>query len=418
MTLLIGEPRKMKPVTQVMLNRQMHAITEAWNRREYLGRLTTRYRELYIIRSFSNKVYPDIPWFTSLMDSEQSGSVVEEFAQYCSRVDIDWTDRANIDEVYMSAVFAFSAMKCLSKSDSSPWFRLENELAFSLLSTHLRGVKAGDVVFPFPGFYVELPAGLISLFSPDCGLHEMRTICVCEGVFNRPSKDKMARSFSELSEGDWKATTGRKASIICFGEGNESSLGPRGYSAQGYVLTLHDDSLSLEDLGKGVSDVVERHSMEVSKANDYVGTVLGSKVVGHELEKTVLSFVVNFLLYLSSKDADILPVDRPVFKVLRKKKKSAMARRKIKALQDLPDFIVGSRVVIDPRVRQTMQSSAAVGGISKAVNVLVRGHWRHVWHGKKTEESPKGEGRRPVWVQPFVRNKATGAVLGHQYEVR
>jgi len=420
----IGYPRKVGFVSDAKINAYVAATHDAWKRGQYTGRLLSRLREMELVKFFGNKVYPDVPWTLSFLDDGHVGPVIaDKFQKLClagqASHEQNVGGHVGLFEVGVAnSVLVFSVMKCLANSDTAAWFRVEKELACSLLSTKLTGVFARDVVMPFPGFYVELPPGLLQLYAEDVGFCDLRTISISEGVSIEPSEYFMKFLRGAYVQ-PWKATCGRRISVLCMSDPSRYSVHFRDDIIRYFHVPLYDETLSLERISQNIAEGMIKSGVSPDDYNSPMsGKVLGSVVSDKEFGEVISSFVVNLLLYLSSRTSDVVSVKRAVPKRARNKKRNAVPTRKLVDVQLQNDFVVGSRVVIDPRVRQTMQASAAVGGISKAVNVLVRGHWRHVWHGKKTEESPKGEGRRPVWVQPFVRNKATGAVLGHQYEVR
>lgn len=409
---MIGAPRKMEPVTPSILNNQVAAIMSRWKQGEYLGRLTSKNRELMVRWFFKNRIFPDLQWWGGFYDVRICGK--DLFGCFSELVQ----SRAVGSSLYLAAVITFSVMKCLNKGDTATWFRLKEDLALSLLTTNLKGVKAGDLVMPYSGFYVEFPKGLISFYHEDSGFHEMRTMCICEGFIPSPD-DFEVLEFSEANRSGLIDIAGRRIVAICYCEPNATSKTPVDDAVFYYVLPVHDDNKSLEEIGGRVDEVLAGVDIPSHVVGGVTaGTFLGAKLDAEQMQQVVSSLVVNFLLYVSSKDADIIPASTPLVNFFRKKKKTSKVKKKIATLKALPDFEVGSHVVIQPGLREALRNSNASASKSKAVNVLVRGHWRHAWYGKKTEESPKGEGRHWVWVQPFVRNKATGAVLGHQYEVR
>ncbi len=175
------------------------------------------------------------------------------------------------------------------------------------------------------------------------------------------------------------------------------------------------------DEGKTLEELLEydRSITGFDWRDDKVGgTVAGVKRTNLELRTLIRGFVVNLLLYLATPNADVLHASEGRLRALRKKKRTRRVRQQIKAVQDRPDWVVGTRIKVKPGVREALQHVGTGKGRAAAYNVLVRGYWRRQWRGPKTEEKPKGQEWYWRWIEPTVRNQdAKGGVLGHEYEV-
>jgi hypothetical protein len=130
------------------------------------------------------------------------------------------------------------------------------------------------------------------------------------------------------------------------------------------------------------------------------------------------SFVVIFVLYGGIPYADGVQVHAERLKTLRKGKRTHLVKEQIARLQNDPVWVVGSRLKIDPRIRDAVRDAGTAKGRTVALNVLVRGYWRRQWTGKKTPENPKGQSWYMVHIEPVIRNyDPAKKVRAHEYEM-
>jgi len=314
------------------------------------------------------------------------------------------------DDPMISLVMSFMTMKTLQKSDTPAWFSLSEDLMCSLLATQLKGVQTSDVKVPLPGFYIEIPEKMLYLRNEYTGDHEVRTIGVVEGYLDEEGLENPPEQRGYL---------GRRLLLVVNCEPNENSTSV--YDDHVIYLSLpmtEESNIPVDEMIADENKVLQ--TLNLPDESEHGGHVLGVAYTYGEIMDLIRSFVINFLLYLASPKADIKHKNDNHIKRLRKKKKrSKTIKAQIKRLLSEPSWIVGSRVVVDSGVRQSLRNEGTKLTRKAAYNVLVRGHWRRQWRGKKSPESPKGTDWSWIWIAPTVRNfDALKMIKAHEYKVK
>jgi hypothetical protein len=370
----------------------------------------TELRVLAVAKFHGNRVATDLRWLTDFMDD--SDELFEAFrdalqitfeAVLSGVIAPDGTPSSNI---FLQAALNFTAMKALEMSDRPCWYTMSEGLVYGLLGTQLREVYPDDVRMPFPGFFVEIPSGVMTIKNDSTGEHEVRALSVCEGT---PTFKDIPETYKE----------GRRLLVVAYCEPNERSTDAGDDNILYMNIPLYDDSRSIETL------IAEDREIAVPGGEWFDGED-GGKFVGQqktfgEIRQLIRSFVINFLLYLRSPEADVQHANASRITSLRKEKKGAKKHRgQIERLQKEPSWIVGSKIVLNPELRSVVRESLSRRkGKSLTFKVLVSGFWRRQWYGKKSPEHPKGTEQRLKFIEPFVRGgNLPGAVMGHEYEVK
>jgi hypothetical protein len=398
--------RNLPPKRPEELVKMARATWELWKRGGEVHRAVAALRSATTVAMYDHKVPTDLQWISDFFN--EASPLFEPF------VNINIGSMGPGNHVTLNAALAYSILKCLEVSDTPSWFEIKDDFAHALLATKLKGVKAGDVKLPLPGFYIELPPGLMTLLNNLTGEHVVRAISVCEGVTSPDAIQEGALTYFEFPE---KVAYGRRLLIMVYCDPNENSDNPEDDNLLYFSLPLYDDEMTIEDMLE--------HDREVAGSDwrdeKVGGTFAGVPRTNLQIRNVLQSFVVNFLIYLSSPEADVTHKHADRIRQLRKgkKRKSTRARQAVERLKAQPSWVVGSRVVVDPDVRESVRHAGTSRGPQKAVNVQVMGFWRRQWRGKKTPEKPKGQEWYWKWIKPFVRNKVEGQpVLGHEYKVK
>jgi hypothetical protein len=368
------------------------------------------FREMAVIRTwttlevFDNTIH-DLNWMSDLTGDYTGNEVKERFARHYNMNQILPSAVEKPDADLMAAM-TWSALKTLSHSDTPNWFRISEGLAHQLMVTELHEVQAKDVQVPYPGFYVELPPGLLWWLHQKTGWHEVRVISVAEGC---PDKDSM-HGYSE----DKHWVLGRRLLIVVFCEPNEKSIDPSDDNVAYFALPLNVDNATVDELmirDRAWAEENEKWKRDQNKIMVRFGGREMPLVEGRDLLR---SFVINVLLYLGSEGAEVQHTHATKIAKLRKGKhaKRKKTKESIKRLQEDRIFDVGTTIGVDPEIKKYIHSGRRGPKFELKHRTLVRGHWRNQAHGKAFSL------RKRVWIKPYVKKKdLPERVIGHNYEV-
>jgi hypothetical protein len=379
--------------------RLMERAWKMWKRGDPVFRIMSEVRTWSCIEMYEGKVFTDITWIGDFFDPKSA--LYNRF-----RIHNEWAVQGHPGtNSELQAALCFTIFKTLEKSDSPSWFRLSDGLTWKLITTELKGVYPEDIRLPLPGFYIELPKGILTLFNNLTGEHEVRAVAVCEGAPHE--NERLLNVNVDVANG-----YGRRLLIVAHCEPNENSTDP----GDDNVMYL---SLPLYDTGKKIGDLIERDYSTVKEHGGdwrdakFGGYFAGQKKTNLELRRLLQQFVMNVLLYMNSAQADIRHVNQDQIRALKKEKKGRKKHKKlIQKLKANNTWLVGTNVVFDPRVKQAAQSSTGTGSKLRFKS-LVRGHWRAQAHGKGRKL------RKLIWIEPHIRGgDLPGKVLGHNYEVK
>jgi hypothetical protein len=305
--------------------------------------------------------------------------------------------------------------KTVQKADTPNWFSLSKDLAMALLATDLSAVYSEDIQLPFPGFYIEPPPGVFKIRDDLTDEYvDVVAIGIAEEVFPeaRDDVELIARIQSDF-------IGGRRLLIKLIGAPRESERakgiydGPEGYFsvplAAGREISemlAEEQSLLEEDERR---DEEERRRAGESHFTKEIGSIYDTPLAAGQYRDRIYSFVLNVLLYITSKDAQVQKTAKDI-KAKKKGKKSKKAR--LREMAHGGDWLLGSKVVIDPSLRRAVEESGGGARWKLKYQVFVRGHWRKQPYG------PGRKLRRPKWIYPYVKGKGRlpGPALGHRYE--
>jgi hypothetical protein len=266
-------------------------------------------------------------------------------------------------------------------------FDLREGLAERLVATSHVGVLPRDVRLPFPGVYVQMPPGSLQLWNQKTGWHSASLVGLSE---------------SDVIEGPRR---GRCLVSVFWCEPNEVSTGPGDDNAQVVFTSLHDDwegsvdALEAKVIADAGPDGIEVYTGPMVKWQgvEYRGAA------GHSLLR---SFLVNFCLYLSSPNPDVLPTSR-----------GRSWSETMDALEEAAERSERTKTQVRPRISTGKNFSLwdvgrnATRLRATGTDIAVHGFWRRQPCG------PRWSRRKLIWIEPYIR-QATGAEpAGHDYQV-
>ena len=291
-------------------------------------------------------------------------------------------DDAAVEATALSAVCDLFVYASARQFGVPSIFELRDGLADKLVVTDVGAVRVDDVHVPLPGFYIQMPPGALKVDDGMGGWHPVSIVGVAEEI-DRSGRHIVGVFHTEPSWGSAGPGSGVRWSRVTV----EISLPERLRSA------------GIEDAETGVLERGEEQGSFVM----WQGNELSFKDGLHLLTR----FVINFCLYLSSPNPDVLP---------------ATGRQTWEDVIEKIDEIEGVGGDVEPprgKRRVVIGRNFAVWDVGRntkrlvklvATDILVRGHWRRQAHG------PGRRLRRPIWIEPFIR-RATGAEAGRDYSV-
>lgn len=158
--------------------------------------------------------------------------------------------------------------------------------------------------------------------------------------------------------------------------------------------------------------------------NSYIENIMFRK---DELEKyrgninikyiyEISKFVFNVLLYITSKNANLIENKNPLAELGRqqqskKKKKAKILQRKMNSSSSMPYIIVGQN--IEHSMEQQIRSSKTGVFENKLDHrVYVSGHWRMQWYG-----SGENKHQQQIQIEPYYKGPELADVITRKYKV-
>lgn len=318
------------------------------------------------------------------------------------------------DDIATVLYEVYFVIKSLKLADIQSWFSLQYDLAVALLATELSNVYPTDIRLPFPGFLVELPAGILSISDPNGLIQDVRVLSICESNHHPcPMPSTVLKNLHQpLAK---TGMHGRRLAVYLHGDVRKESRAPFDSKILFLTFPLNDETLPLNKVG-----------MPEDLPVDLDGVPLRCRLLGKDaqylvLKRAVANLIVNFLLYINAPGADVVHANVEKVRRLKKEKKGYKKHKAtIDRLMSEPSWIVGSTIRIGSKLREVTGDMLVHGDVPnrRTYQSLVRGFWRRQWYGKKTEEHPYGEYQKPKWIEPYIRGgDIQGAILVHDYVV-
>lgn len=259
------------------------------------------------------------------------------------------------------------------------------ELSLKLSNTELN-IDTHFLKSPFRELYLQIEPGLFYITDKD-GDHTVSGIYVHLRDRNDGQKELRVMAAAFLKE----------TSKIPF---NDSLF---------YFKILMGPGKIKDEMSKYMENEIKGHETELSRSG-------GLTNVGHIEE--LFNFVINVLLYITSKDPDIrkqLPYDFQA-DMGRKKSKNKLKKimKRASSSTSLPIMIVGSKFMDQHYVTEAREC----GGVRNwrlQKKVLVSGHWRTQWYGSESRDDRRSE---VIFIEPYVKGPDMTDIVHKPYLIK
>lgn len=398
--------------------KMLERANERWRKGKSVARDMSDVRALSCLITFDGEVYDDLPSAMELVYGSDARSKMFQarmmrphqmlMIQDQAARGVPITERMIDGQAYMHAEYTWLYNAAFQVSDTPNYFRLSEALCASFLATELRGVTPADLQIPMPGFLVELPRGFLRWHNKDTGYHDVELIGVAERDKGVPSQIGGLKLPDGSVDNGWVA--GYRLVVCIFGSPNENSNSVDDDGCGFYTIPLDLEDTPLEDLFARDESLKSYARL----ADEQRGMVGDAKVNGKTIRATIRHLLVNLLLYLSSTDPDVQHINARAIESIKKQRETKgkhFGKKRLAQLEQDHTFLVGSRVSVDPLVREYARQGGSAARVQQ-FRSLVRGHWKSQPYGSNRSL------RKRIRIAPYARGGSIEKVLGHEYVVR
>jgi hypothetical protein len=355
-----------------------------------------------LMKLAKNKVPIGVEWPNALVNYESDADFPKELESFSDWIhsypanymqSFGWTDPKVLQTSLFNELSAsWTLFRSLEYSDTPNWYKPSEDLVYSLAATNLSGVYAEDIHMPFPAIFLELPRGVLR-GSTVRGMHDILCIGVAIGNIN-PTRDVDRRLLTESAECanvPLDEVLGRDLRLLLIHEPLPGDQGMDDVSTHTAHIRFNRDDVPLHEL------IIS--SAEPRGPDQYRTEFFGVPVVPVQADRAIFNLVIGFLLYLqSTQDLTKVPVRVPRSK---RGVKHSVAR-----LLTANSWLVGTRVRLDPRIKDAVREGWTTGHRHKTV---VPGHAQRYRCG------PHDDWHYEIrFKAPYVKS-GDGPILGHSY---
>lgn len=261
-------------------------------------------------------------------------------------------------------------------------------LAVNLAHTELN-VDTRFLKSPFPEIYIQIDPGLFYIADPV-----------------QPDLEQPVRGFYvNIREVDGKKQV---RIVVCALRTNYSEISNTNDDSIFYFKIILGDGKVKDELEAYMDDSIYSKQDELKQ---YGGHYNLSKM------KELFFFVFNCLMYITSKDADIinqLPFNfnKVTSRLKSKSKIKKMMKRQSKS-SSLPILIVGSQE-LSPYKIKTVREAGGIGKWKLEKRVYVSGYWRVQWYGSDKDNTKRYE---IIFIKPYTKGPELADVIKKRYQV-
>jgi len=275
-------------------------------------------------------------------------------------------------------------------------FRPTPELIHMLVDTEINNINTYFVQCPFKCIYISIPkeVKLMNPFNlPVDGLYI--------AVFNKEEihYDGFSPDYREFENYE-----GSKNLVVCA-----ISDTVLAHSDPRETMYYWNIALKEGDLFEQIKGLLDRYDADYQ--NQKYKSV--NKEYNRMFLENIISFAINTLLYINSKEPNELKLERPKQANIENKKNKAKIRAAFRKTQ-IPYYTIGQNITIDHSYKSVIKMyDRTEAGQRKLVGQwVVRGHWRNQAHGKRFSE------RKVIWIQPYVKGDEFSEVIEKGYVVK
>lgn len=185
-------------------------------------------------------------------------------------------------------------------------------------------------------------------------------------------------------------------------------------------IPFNDSNFYIQlSIGPGnIGDQIREYIKNCSKNREEELKLFGGAANIEHAEEFLL-FVSNVLLYITSRDPDLLsitPTDlwtrQASLKSVRKLRK---LERKASRETSYTTIVAGSRLLPIPKETLELEQAGSIGAWKLTKKVRVSGHWRAQWYGSEKESTRRQEN---LWIKPYDKGPDMAELMNKKYVVK
>lgn len=262
---------------------------------------------------------------------------------------------------------------CQLKRNEEKIFYITKDLSVKLADTNLN-ISSRFLKSPFSEIYVQIERGLFEIIDAD----DLTKVAV---------------------DGFYVFFNNQEIRIMVVGILESTELIPFNDSVFYFRFDLPEGKLH---------DIVERQ-MEMASPQELKATK--GDINQHKL-KELTFFIFNVLLYITSKDPDIINMlpEKVDISNKKSKKKIKKAIQKNNKTSSLPYILVGKKIK-----SEEVNAVANAGGIvhwKLEKRIYVEGYWRIQWYGSKDDKYAKH-----IFIEPYYKGPELAELINKKYKV-
>jgi len=263
-------------------------------------------------------------------------------------------------------------------------YHVTSQMASKLINTDLN-IDSYFLRSPFPEIYIQINKGLLYIQDEE-GLQSISGIYVNYGI------NKMGE---------------REIRVMCAALLDDTKEIPFNDSLFYFRIPLKD--------GK-IKDVLKNY-MEEQFSTPSDDMVKSGGLLNRDHIEGLFKFVMNVLLYITSKNPDIkkcLPYD--FGKEIARKKNKAKANKLLKRANmstNLPIMVLGKDLAINKDISDIRNKTGLVHWKLNQ-KVYVSGHWKTQWYGSHKEDNRH---YKIIFIEPYEKGPDLGEVIKKEYSI-
>lgn len=340
---------------------------------------------------FDNGKYLDSLSFESFLNIHDCGSD-PTYQEFCSTSPLlKQFSSMNVSKAaLLSTASIFYHVYCLYKSKEK-FYYICPQLARNLLNTELN-IDSYFLKSPFPELYIQIEPGTLQIY-------ELMTkeLWPVTGIYVH---------YAELKDGDKFYKQLRIMAIGLKPENSKSEVPTDGLDDSAFYFKIDLKDGKIQDLLQENIDGILNNQTDLETFGGYANV---------EHIRQIFNFVLNVLLYITSKDPDIIKqLPYGFIEQQQRLKNPAKLRKlqsKISKYTSKEILIVGQKV-ISPYKNIEKSENSHNWKLEK--RVYVSGHWKIQWYGSEKDNSKH---HKVIYIEPYEKGPELAEVIKKKYVV-